>query len=267
MFKLLKWTAIGVVTLVGTGYLVFGTEAGSYLHAATNEIREGIKDQIPIEFQIKRAEACIQEIEPQLDKARREVAQAEVDLERLEGDVSRLEGDVERGERKLRHVSAALSGDGASYQLAGFQRNRVEFDLERTFEAHKNNVALLKGKRALIDRQQRAVEAHRAHLDGIRTEKARLEDMVVALKTQKRQLDALAATSRTIDLDDTPLSRARALLEEVENQLNVSQKMIEDEIFIRTESEVAPQRDIANEVQAWLEGGEQDVEVETIEIR
>lgn len=269
MLKLLKLSAIGLVVAAGGAWLVFGSHTGSYLRTAANEVRAGIHEQVPVEFELKRVESLIQQIEPQLHDARREVAQAEVDLDRVEQDIERLTEEVERGDQKLRHVTASLSGEGeARYALASYQRNRAELQLERLFDAHRNNVALLEAKQKLVVRQQATVEAARNRLDAVRIEKARLEDMVVALRTQKRNLDAMAASARTIELDETPLGKAREALEEVKNRLDVAQKMIEDDLLMAAEPQQTSDRDILSEVQAWMaegQGGEPQrlIEVET----
>ncbi|MBK8977958.1 MAG: hypothetical protein IPM29_18785 [Planctomycetes bacterium] len=268
MLKMLKWSVIGLVVLAGGAWLVFGSHAGSYLHTAAREIRQGVHDQIPVEFELKRAEALIHEIEPQLHTARRELAQAEVDLARLQDDVEHLEGEVQRGEQQLRHVSATLRGNGeARYTLAGMERSRLQLQLERTFDTHQNNVALLEGKRALIERQQRAVEAARQRVEAVRIEKARLEDMVATLRTQKRNLDAMAASARTFEFDDSPLGQAREVLDDIKNRLDVAQKMLEDDLLFAGEPVGAPNRDILSEVDAFFGSAAPGGRTETVEIR
>ena len=263
MFKFLKWIAIGTVAVGAGGYLLFGSHIGSYIGTAANQIRQGISDSIPIEFELKRAANLVREIEPQLFDAKREVAQAEVDLERARDEVERLERDVKSGELRLRTASAAMSGEGASYQLASYDRTRVQLGLERTFDSYKNNLALLKGKRGLIERQERAVAAARVRLDAVRTEKARLEDMIGALTTQKRLVDAQAASSRSLEIDDSALSRAREVLDEIKNRLDVAQRMLEDEVFPGEGASAALNRDIASEIEAFFaEDGGSEVVVE-----
>lgn len=255
MLKLLKLSAIGLVVAAGASWLVFGSHTGSYLRTAAAEVRAGFHDQVPVEFELKRAESLIQQIEPQLREARRELAQSEVDLERVEQDIDRLTDEVTTGDDRLRNVTASLSGGGevgARYALASHQRNRAELQLERLFDSHRNNVALLQAKQKLVVRHQQTVDASRNRLDAIRVEKARLEDMVVALRMQKRNLDAMAASARTIELDDTPLSRAREALEEVKNKLDVHQKMVEDDLLFAAEPQQLSDRDIIAEVQTWM---------------
>ncbi|MDA0373421.1 MAG: hypothetical protein O2865_06520 [Planctomycetota bacterium] len=251
MLKIIKWTVLGTVVLLAGGFLLFGTHLGSYVGTAVHEARRGVSETIPIEFELERARDLIEAIEPELHEARREVAQAEVDLQNVRNEVERLEVDVEVGARKLRNVSTSLCADESGINLTSFDRRRVEFDLERTFDTFRNQEALLSGKRALIERQERAVEAARQRLDAVRIEKARLEDLVATLTTQKRQLDALAASSRTIELDDSALGRARDVLNDIQNRLDVTQRMLEDEVYLGAEpTAVISGRDILSEIEA-----------------
>ena len=259
MLKLVKWTLIGGVGVAALGFFLFGDHAASYLSTMTGSVREHVRGNIPVEFELKRAEKLIKAIDPEIDTCKRDVARAEVELENLTQDVIRLEDDVSKAEKKLRNNSNILvSAGGGQLQVTlashDLSKRRVEMDLERTFEVFKNNVALLRGKKALIDRQSKAVTAARARLDAVRTEKGRLEDTVATLKTQKAQLDALAAGARRFDLDDSNLSKAKEVLTEVKKRLDVAQRMIEDDAFFcpagaeRTKSD----RDIAKEIHEYF---------------
>ncbi len=262
MLKILKWAVLGTVVLLAGGFLLFGNHLGSYVGTAVHEARRGVSDAIPIEFELERARDLIEAIEPELHEARREVAQAEVDLQNVRNEVERLEVDVELGSRKLRNVSASLASAGGAVQLTSLDRRRVEFDLERTFDAFRNQEALLSGKRALIERQERAVEAARQRLDAVRVEKTRLEDLVATLTTQKRQLDALAASSRTIELDDSALGRARDVLSDIQTRLDVTQRMLEDEVYVGVDpmTELSG-RDILSEIEAHFGAADRTVDV------
>ncbi|MCC6671529.1 MAG: hypothetical protein IT458_10740 [Planctomycetes bacterium] len=261
MFKIVKWVAIAGVITAGGAFFVFGPHATSYFRTMAGSIRDGVRGSVPVDFELKRAEELIQAISPEIDNCKRDVARAEVELENLVQDVQRLENEVGKAEKKLRTSSLVVSPSGCGEQTTalvlashGVARRRVEIDLERTFEVYKNNQALLKGKKALIERQNQAVSAARTRLDAVRAEKSRLEDMVATLKTQKAQLDALAAGSRRFDLDDSNLGKAKEVLAEVKKRLDVAQRMLEDDAFYAggTEDAAASDRNIVAEIQTWF---------------
>ena len=253
MFKVIKWTLIGTVTLGVTAFFLLGQHTGSYVRTIGNSVRESVRGSIPVEFEIRRAEKLIREIDPELLECCRDVATAQVELEELERNVSRLEEAVAAQESKLkRGVDSLGDAETTSYWVgeASYPRHRVESDLARTLDLYKNNTAMLKSKRALIERQSMAVSASLAKLDSVRNRKAELEHSIAALKVQKKQLDAMAATSLRYNLDDSTLSQAEEVLRQVKKRLDISQKMIEDDIFF-TESATLPStpaRDIVTEI-------------------
>lgn len=259
MLKFAKWTLIGVLATGVAGWFVFGDRFYSYFSTMAGSMRDKVRSQVPVDFELRRAERLIRDIEPQIHGCKREVAQAEVNLENLRADVERLEKSVALSEQKLKHGAAWLdSGAVTGVQLAGrpVSRQRVELDLERTFQNHRNNTELLRGKRALILHQERAVLATREKLDAVRSEKSRLEDLVATLKTQKAQIDALAAGSLRFDLDDSALSKAKEVLSDVKNRLDVAQKMIADDMFFAegVDVRIPADRDVVGEIRRYFEG-------------
>lgn len=271
MFKLIKWSLIGAAVVGSAGYFVFGDSLGSYFSTISSAVREEVRGKVPVEFEIKRAERLIAAIEPEINECKREVARAEVELEQLTKDVARLRKVIDRQERKLKSGSAMLeNAKNTSYVLSGhsYSRRRVEMDLARTFEVFKNNQAILKTKQALILRQTQAVDASRAKLDSVRNRKAEMENTIASLKVQKQHLDALAASSRRFDLDDSALSEATEVLKDVKTRLDVAQKMIEGDMFFSDgiQAEQLESRNITQEIGRYFRGetGEASAESEAL---
>lgn len=235
-FKLIKWAALGLAGTAAATFFVFGDHTTSYLGTVASSVRESVRGRIPVDFEIKRAERLVGEIDPQIEGCRRDVARAEVELSELDQQIEELGQAVGRDERKLKAGREVLSGGTAAepvYELAGrrYNRQRVELDLVRTLEVHKNNVTILRSKKALRERQTQAVEAARTRLDTVRAQKSRLEDQIASLKIQKQQLDATSAASQRFDLDDSALSKAKEVLARVKKELDIAQRVIEDDLY------------------------------------
>lgn len=259
MLKLIKWGLIGVAATGATGFFLFGDNALNYITTAASSVKDSVRGQIPIEFELKRAEQLIDDIGPQIHHCKREVARQQVQLENLQDEVGRLERDVARAEKKLKVGADMLAGsDGATtYVLAGgeYSRERVEIDLERTFENYKHNTTMLQSKQALIGRQTKAVAAACQKLDAVRAEEARLRDLIGQLKTQKAQVDAMQASAGDFELDDSALGKAKKVLKEVQERLAVTQKMLADDLFFEDGLQVRdPQRDIVKEIRTHFAG-------------
>ena len=143
-------------------------------------ILDRLMQQRPIEIELKRADTLIRQIDPQIETCKRDLARAEIELEKLQESVTHREKVVAGEEKKLKTGAKLLSGEGtAEVMLAsdsGAHRRRINAELGRTKASYVNNVAILKVKRALIERQARAVDAAKQRLLAVRTERVALED-------------------------------------------------------------------------------------------
>ncbi|MBL8722483.1 MAG: hypothetical protein JNK49_00470 [Planctomycetes bacterium] len=251
--KTLKMVILSGAVLGGAGFLCFGTAFPSYARTMFSSVRETVVGQIPVELELKRAEGLIRQIDPQIDSCKRDLANAEVELERLQASVVQLERVVDGEEKKLKVGARLLTSDGpAEAQLAVDlgTRRRVQVDLQRTKDSFVNNQAILKAKRALIDRQAKAVDAAKQRLVAVRNEREALEDQVRALKTQQQQVEALAANSQRFDLDSTALSQAKEVIATVKKRLDVAQRMLENDMVAEDPVAVAvDERNVLREIE------------------
>jgi septal ring factor EnvC (AmiA/AmiB activator) len=234
ILKPLKWLVLTGAVVGGAGFLFFGTDFPSYIGTMASSVREGVTGNIPVEFELKRAEGLIRKIEPQIESCKRDVARAEVELEELQASVAGLEKTVVKEESKLKSGARLLSGDGAAEIVLASDsrsRRRVESDLQRTMDSFKTNSSILKTKRALIDRQSQAVDVAKQRLFAVRAEKEALEDQCRQLKTQQQQIENMAASSKNFHLDDSALGAAKEVIEQIKKRLDVAQKMLENEMI------------------------------------
>jgi len=254
--KTFKWLLLTGAVLGGAGFLFLGTAFPSYVSTMASSMRESVVGQIPIDLELKRAESLIRQIDPQIETCKRDVANGQVELEDLQKSILRLEKVVGLQEKKLKDGYKLLSGDGTSeIQLAAADfgaRRRVQADLQRTKDSYVNDLSILKTKRALIERQARAVEAANQRLCAVRTEREAMEDQVRSLKTQQQQVEALTANSTRFDLDSTALSQAKEVIATVRKRLDVAQRMLENDMVFQGEdplSVAADERNVLKEIQ------------------
>lgn len=259
--KTFKVILLSGAVLGGAGFLLLGTAFPSYVTTMASSVRETVAGQIPIDLELKRAESLIRQIDPQIDQCKRDLARAEVELEELQQSVARLEKVVGGEEKKLKTGAQLLSSDGSSEVLLAADfgaRRRVQHDLVRTKDSYVNNVAILKTKRTLIDRQSKAVDAAKQRLIAVRSEREALEDQVRSLKTQQQQVEALAANSQRFDLDSTALSQAKEVIATVRKRLDVAQRMLENDLMFQGEDPVAvvvDERNVVKEIHDLFAAG------------
>ena len=101
------------------------------------------------------------------------------------------------------------------------------------------------------DAKHWSVGAAKDRLAAVRYERTALEDQVRALKTQKMQVEALAASSDRFDLDSSALSEAKEVIAGVRKRLDVAQRMLENDMAFEGEPVDVPfaSRDVLQEIE------------------
>jgi predicted nucleic acid-binding Zn-ribbon protein len=210
--------------------------------------------------EIRRAEGLIRQIDPQIETCKRDLARAEVDLEELAESVARLEKTVASDERRLRAGVERLKAEPKVVALAssssGDAMRRTQAGLERAKDSYVNDAAMLKTRRALVERQTKAVVAARERLEAVRLERAALDDQLHMLRTQRLHLEALAAASHRCEIDDSALGRAKEALTGIKKRLDVAQRVLENDLAFHGEPAAAPtaSRDIVREIDELFAG-------------
>ncbi len=257
--KLIKWVVVPTAVVAGSGYMLFGRGVASYVQTAYHDVRQAVVGSVPIDFEIRRARQLLQKVDPDIKTARREVARAEVDLDSLDRQVAELEHTLARVETKMQKHRGFLRGEGDAATVFDGRRSygerAVRTELCRTFDMYKSQRALLASKIALRKRQSKVLEASRTKLLAVRSEREKLQDALETLEARKRQLDALAATTaHAADLDTSNLREAKALVSQIRKRLDVSQKIIQEELFLSSGQVAADDdgRDIVSELDAYF---------------
>lgn len=261
--KLIKWSLLGTAGVVGTGYLVFGKNLTSYVGTAYSDVKEAVVGSVPLDFELRRARQLIKKIDPEIHEARREVARAEVELDAVKGHIRNLKRSISKSEGKMHKHRRFLRGEGEAVTVFNGRRDygvaAVKSELIRTFDMYRNQIDLLRSKEATMKRQGQVLDAARKKLLAVRSERNKLVDTVGVLEARKRELDAMAATTkRAGELDTSNLREARRLLNDIKTRLDVSTKIIQEELFL-TNGEVAvadEDRDILKEMEDYFTGEE-----------
>lgn len=262
ILKAVKYVVLSGAALAGIGFLLFGTSFGSYFGTVASSVHESVENAIPVEFEIKRAENLILQIDPQIEQCKRDVARAEVELEELQASVQGLQKTVGTEEKRLQTGARLLGGEtNASFVLTSdaMTKRRVERDLQRTMDSYKNNQKILEAKRSLIARQSEAVEVAKQRLAAVRQEKEVLVDQVRSLRTQEHWIETMGASQKRFDLDDSALSQAKEALAKVQKRLDVAQKMLENDMVANDVADplavAEPGRDVLREIREHFAHG------------
>jgi chromosome segregation ATPase len=219
---MLKKAIIGVGVLLVLAFVAWQTEVGSYVFTAFKEGRAYCKQQVPIEFEIKRAKDMLGNLEKVDDKLISALATEMVNKKKLEREVAEGEVAVAAARDTLRARNEAFKTIPVGAK--SHQRETLAIDLERQFKRLKTMETTLKTKKELLAQHDERVNAVKEQRDGLKAQKVDLQARVEGLETQVALLKAAEARSRH-RIDDTQLgelSRVKELVDSLEERIEKS---------------------------------------------
>ena len=91
MFKKLF---IGALLLGMLSVFTFGRETWSYFRTSVTHVRQAIKSEVPVEFELERARKMVEEILPDIRQCMHVIAEEEVNVEELNREIDRRTADL-----------------------------------------------------------------------------------------------------------------------------------------------------------------------------
>lgn len=260
---MLRNTLIGIGVLAATATFVFGRDAVSYLWTWGESVREAVKAEVPLEFEVQRARQMVEQLVPEIRRCMHVVAEQQVELEERTEALQRRQAAVEEQRMALALRREQLDEQKAVYRIAGRQYSRDELvrDLETRFRRLSLMEETLHREQQIVEARRRALEANQEKLRNLLAAK---EDMQVQLEQLEARLQALRAAepASELALDDSQLARARSLIRELNKQLDVREAVLaaegtmSDLIPVGDQEQTASAEDVLARVDAYLQRDE-----------
>lgn len=254
-----KFIVLGLAAVLGAG-LFFGSDAVSYVKTSAGWIKDSVKKNVPIEFQIKRAEQMVGDIDGEIRKAKEQVAGAVVELRRLEKKVVALQSSQEKSKGELMKLKTDLSSGAQllTYSGRNYTIEQVKHDATRRLASHKKNDEALGSLQQTVALRQRAVDAAKQKVAALDAEREELLASIDALKARVEEVGALKAASE-FNFDDTCIGRARELVDELEARLDVDEELAvaHGGTFGEIQLDEVNAESVVDEVTAYFEAGAQ----------
>ena len=221
---------LGSVLTAVAGTMLFGTAAWSYFRTAAGEVQAAVKNEVPLEFQIKRAEDLVADLVPEVRKSLHVVAQEQVEIERLERSIDSRAGQLAEKQAAIRTMRSDLETDRTHFVYAGVNYSRAEVasDLAHRFDRFQIADETLDRDRARLETKKRTLASHRQQLDAMLDARKELELEIDRLQARLQSVRA-AETVTELAIDDSALSQARTLIEELNNELDVRERLVEEQ--------------------------------------
>lgn len=230
---ILKSLKVAVLTGAGillAGGILFGTELGSYARSSVSSARAAVKDNVPVEFELKRARDLLDDIIPEMQANIRQIAQQEVEINHLRGELVQSQKGLAEEQMRVAKLRDALDLRQASYRFGGlnYSREQLKEELARRFDRYKEAEVVLAGKRRLLENRERSLTAAMQVLDRTRGQKALLEDQIEALDAQFRLVQASQVGSK-FAIDNSKLAQTEKLILQIRKQLDVAERVLAHE--------------------------------------
>jgi peptidoglycan hydrolase CwlO-like protein len=233
---MIKKTLVAAGALALLSVLFFGRDAASYLYTSFGWIKDSVKSQVPVEFEIERARRMVKNLVHDIPRNMHVIAQEEVEIERLDKEIAKTESTMAREKTEI----MKLKGDLATAQPVYHYGNRsypiqqVKIDLANRFERYKTHDATLASLRDMLAVRRTSLDAARQKLDKMLVAKRDLEVQVENLDAKYKVIQ-VAQTTSEFNIDDSQLGRVKDLIAEVRTRLNVAERLVNSQTDINGE--------------------------------
>lgn len=255
--RMVKYGVIGTAGALVLGGLVFGGDVVSYARTGVLSAQASVRDNVPIEFELRRASDLLDEIIPEMHANLRLVAQEEVELEQLRQDIVGSEEQLSAERVRVAKLRDMLDVQEASYRVSDrtYTREQVREDLSRRFERIKEAEVVLAGKQRLLGTREQALEAAVTVLQRTRSQKSLLEDRIEGLQAQHRLVQAASVGSR-VQVDGSKLAQTEKLISDIKKRLDVAERVLarEGDFVQGINVDVVDEGDLLADVDAYLKG-------------
>ncbi|HEX4795706.1 MAG TPA: hypothetical protein VH370_18090 [Humisphaera sp.] len=262
LFRALK---VGTMVTGGAllaGGLMFGNELTSYVRSSARSVRLAVKDNIPVDFELRRAHDLLDEIGPEMHNNVRAIAEQEVEVATLQRDIN--ESKLSIGDERTRVVKLrdAVAGGQTSFTFGdmSFSHNQMTQELSRRFMHLKDAETALAAKQDLLENRQKSLIAAQEALENAKSQKAALEAQIEGLEAQYKLVQAKSQSApQPVEFDHTKLAQAKQVIGDIHKQLDVAEHVLAHEAKF-TQSipvDAVDEKDLLTQVDRHLTGGTQ----------
>lgn len=224
---MIKQAVYGVAALGALASFVFGRDVWSYARTWGNSVRDTVKREVPVEFEVARARELVERLIPDIRNCMHVIAEQEVDIEHITAELARKQSELDAQKDVIHSRTSDLKSAQSKYVYAGqtYSAEQVRLDLAKRFDRFKVAEETLKKERQVLEARRQALAANRDKLDHMLAAKTDLELQLEQLEARLKVVQA-AETISTVSIDDSELSRAKKLIRELNKQLDVREKLM-----------------------------------------
>ncbi|MDA1214728.1 MAG: hypothetical protein O2955_19645 [Planctomycetota bacterium] len=248
---------VGGLVAAGVMTFAFGRDVWSYVRTGTGQVRNAIKAEVPLEFEMQRAREVVENLVPEIRQCMHIIAEQQVDVKHLEQQLAIAETEMADQKEVILNMRADLDSGKSQFVYASHQysADQVRHDLELRFSKFQNADERMQRERNILEARKKALAANQEKLETLLATKQTLAVEIEQLEARHQTIQAAEAV-QYVEIDDSQLNRAKTLITELNKQLDVKEKMLDvPQQFnglIPVEKEIADRQDVVTKIDSYF---------------
>ncbi|MES2791559.1 MAG: hypothetical protein V4719_18215 [Planctomycetota bacterium] len=225
---MLKQALIGTSVAAVLGGFVLGRDSWSYVATSVSSMRQAIKREVPIEFEVQRARDLVFQVDSEIRKCLHVIAEEEVNVDDLRKEVDLQAAAHQQSKDQILVQRRDLQEKKDTYSYAGriYTVSEVEQDLADRFSRYRTVEETLQSRQQVLKAREHSLTAARRKLDSMLDSKEQLLVQIENLDARLKTLQASQVAS-TVNVDDSQIARTRQLIAHLNKQIEVRQKLVD----------------------------------------
>ena len=227
---MLKKALITSAVVLVAGTFVFGRDVWSYARTWGATVRDAVKREVPVEFQVERARDLVEKLVPDIRDCIHKIAEQQVDIEHRSREIAQRDEELGRQKQVILTLRSDLESGSGTFKYASrtYTETQVKRDLALRFERFKVAEESIGRDKQILAAREKTLRANEEKLDTLLASKKELEVQIEQLDARLKTVQAAQAASN-LNFDDSRLARAKKLIGELNKQLDVQVKMLDAE--------------------------------------
>ena len=227
---MLRKALVGSAILLTMGSFVFGRDVFSYMRTWGSSVKNAVKNEVPIEFEVERARELVEKLVPDVRDCMHVIAEQQVDIEQRLKEIARREQGIGDQKQRILTLRSDLDSGRSTFQYASrtYTSDQVRRDLALRFNRYKAAEETLSRDQQILAAHRKSLRANEDKLDTLLVAKQELQVKIEQLEARVKTVQAAEAAS-SLEFDDSRLARAKSLIRDLNKQLDVKEKMLDAE--------------------------------------
>ena len=248
---------IGAAVLATLGTFVFGRDVVSYMKTAGNSVRQAVKAEVPVDFEVERARKMVEDLVPDIRRCMHVIAEQQVDVESLQNEIHESELAMKQQKEAMFTLRSDLESKDTEFVYASrsYTKDEVRNDLAQRFDRFKIATDTVKRNSQILRAREKALDANREKLENMLSSKMDMEVQIEQLEARLKSVQA-AETVGNLEIDNSQLTRAKSLIKDLNKQLDVKEKLLDAEGkftgLIPVDTQVEEKRDVVKQMDAYF---------------